>query len=164
MNPWQELRITTYQPQHQPMDSEPADARPSGMQQVTHPRVVWISLLHLDAVCGNPGLTSMEVLEFWFAGRYWSIQHLDAWIVCISASMSYSVCIPFLEEYSVNNTLLVPSCVCQALLHFSIEGNSFSVISMVDLWMVGDWARGYLTQAQLVHHDNQFQNSITIET
>ena len=88
----------------------------------------------------------MEVLEYWFAGRYQSIQYLGC--------MDQSVYLPpyhllsvhhFLEEYSVNNTLLVPLCVCQALLSFSIEGNSFSVISKVDLWMVGEWARSYLT-------------------
>ena len=34
---------------------------------------------------------------------------------------------------------------------------------MVDLQMVGEWARGYLTWVQLPHHENQFQNSISIE-
>ena len=58
-------------------------------------------------------------------------------LVCVSASMSYPVCTPFLEEYSVNNTLLVPSSICQALISLSIEGNSFNATSMVDLWMVG---------------------------
>ena len=37
-----------------------------------------------------------------------------------------------LEECSVNNTALVPSCVCQALLSISIGGNSFNATSMVD--------------------------------
>ena len=44
----------------------------------------------------------------------------------------------------MNNTLLVPSCVYQALLSFSIEVDYFNVISMVDLWMVGEWMKGYL--------------------
>ena len=35
---------------------------------------------------------------------------------------------------------------------------------MMDLWMVGEQARGYLTQAQLPYHKTQFQNSIPIET
>ena len=38
-----------------PVDSEPADAGPSGMvTQVTHPKVVWINSFHLDAVCRKP--------------------------------------------------------------------------------------------------------------
>ena len=107
----------------------------------------------------------MEVLEFQFAGRYWYIQHLG----CMDQSVYLPSChilsvYHFLEEFSVNNTVPVPSCVYQALLNFGIEGNSFNIIPMVDLWMVGEWARGYLTQAQLPHHENQFQNSIPLET
>ena len=45
-----------------PVDSEPADAGPSGWshqaQQVTHPRVVWINLLHLDMAPKKPGTNS----------------------------------------------------------------------------------------------------------
>ena len=85
------------------------------------------------------------------------------WFVCLPPCHILSVH-HFLEEYSVNNTLLVPPCVCQALLSLSIEGNSFKAISMLNLWMVGVWATGYLTQAQLPHHENQFQNSIPMET
>ena len=44
----------------------------------------------------------------------------------------------------MNNTLPVPSCVCQVLLSFGIEGNTFNVICMVDLWMVGQWTKDYL--------------------
>ena len=48
-----------------PVDSEPADAGPSGTvtpnaQQVAHPRVVWISLLHLDALCRKPRTNFQE--------------------------------------------------------------------------------------------------------
>ena len=76
----------------------------------------------------NPELTSMaEIPEFWFTGRYQSILTSGmCGLVCVSVSMSYSVCTPCcLEEYSVNNTALVPHCVCQALLSFSIEGELF---------------------------------------
>ena len=87
----------------------------------------------------NPELTSMEVLEFWFTGRHQSIQHLG----CMDLSVHLLPCHilsahHFLEEYSVNNTLLVPSSVCQALLSLSIEGSSFNATSMVDLEMVGE--------------------------
>ena len=91
-------------------------------------------------------LTSMEVPEFQFTDRYQSIQHLGSvdWSVYLPPCHILSVQ-HFLEEYSVNNALLVPSSICQALLSLSIEGSSLSAISMVDLWMVGEWARGYLT-------------------
>ena len=78
----------------------------------------------------------MEVPEFWFTGRYQSIQHLGCmdWSSCLPPCHNLSIH-HFLEEYSVKNTLLVPSCVCHALLSLSIEGNSFNVTTMVDLWM-----------------------------
>ena len=63
----------------------------------------------------------MEASEFQFAGRYQSVWHLGCmdWSVYLSPCHILSVhC--FLEKYSVNNTLLVPSCVCQALLGFGI--------------------------------------------
>ena len=69
----------------------------------------------------------------------------------------------FLEEYSVNNTVLVLPCVCQAPLSFGIEGNSFNAISEVDVWMVGEWIKGYFACVQLPHCEIKFQNSIPIE-
>ena len=92
----------------------------------------------------------MEVLEFGFFGRYLSIWHLGCmdWSVYLSPCHILSVH-HFLEKYNVNNALLVPSCFCQALLSFGIEGNSVNVMSLVDLWMVGEWTKGYLAQVQL---------------
>ena len=64
------------------------------VQQVAHPRVVWISLLHLDVVCGKPGTA--------FHGDtgilvYRQIPaHLTSGmcgLVYVSVSMPYSVCI-----------------------------------------------------------------------
>ena len=113
----------------------------------------------------NPELTSMEVLEFQFTGRYQSIQHLGC--------MNWSVCLPpyhilsvhhFLEEYSADNTLFAPSCVCQTLLSFDIEGNSFNVLSTVDHCIEGEWTKGYLSCAQLPHCEIKFQDSVPIET
>ena len=106
-------------------------------QHVTHPRVVWVSLLHLDAVCGKPGtdfhggtgISACRQIPFHPAsGMNWS--------VCLSPYQILYVH-HFLEEYSVDKTLLAPSCVCQALLGFCIEENSFNVFSTVDHWMVG---------------------------
>ena len=94
----------------------------------------------------HPELTSMEVPEFWFTGSYQSIKHLGCMNQSVYLSPYHILSVHhFLEEYSVNNTALVPSCVCQALLSISIGGNSFSATSMVVPWRAGEWARGYLT-------------------
>ena len=168
-NPWQELRITTHQLQHHQWTVSLLMQDHLGWSyqvlQITHPRVVWISLLHLDVVCGKPRTKFHGGIQVSVCS--WIPVHLAPQMhgsVCVSASMSYLPVHHFLEEYSVNNTVLVSSCTCQALLSFSIEGNSFNVIPVVDLWMMGEWARGCLTQAQLPHPENQFQNSISIET
>ena len=73
------------------------------VQQITHPRIVWINLLHVDAVYKNLKPTSVEVPEFQFAGRYQSIQHLGCmdWSVYLSSCYILSVH-HFLEKYSVN--------------------------------------------------------------
>ena len=151
MNLWQELRITMLQLQcHLWIVSlliQDHLGWSHQAQQIAHPRVVWISLLHLDAVCGKPrtdfhGDTRISVCR-------WIPVHLAPGmhgLVCVSASMSYLPVHCFLEEYSMKNTVLISSCVCQALLSFSIEGNSFDAISVVDMWMVGKLVRGYLTQ------------------
>ena len=69
------------------------------VQQVTHPRVVWINLLHFDAVCGKPGTdfhggTGISVC--------WQIPvHLASGmhgLVCVSVYMLYSVCTLFPGE------------------------------------------------------------------
>ena len=109
--------------------------------------------------------TSMEVPESWLAGRYQSIWHLGCmnWPVHLPPCHILSVhC--FLEENSVDNTLLAPSCVCQTLLSFGIEGNSFNVFSTVDLWMVGEWTKGYLAHAQLPQCEIKFQDSVCVDT
>ena len=113
----------------------------------------------------NLELTSMEVPGFQFAGRHQSIWHLGCmnWSVYLSPCHILSVH-HFLEEYSVDNTLHVPSSVCQALPSFGLEGNSFNVFSTVDLWMVVGWTKGYLACVQLPHCEVKFQNTIPIET
>ena len=139
-NPQQELRITMLQLQYPLwivsllMQNHLEWSHQA--QQVVHPRVVWISLLHLDAVCGKPrpdfhGGTGNLVCR-------WKPVHPAPGVhglVSVSASMSYLPLHHFLEEYSVNSTVLVSSCVCQALLSLSI-GGTLDAISVVDLWMV----------------------------
>ena len=100
MNPCQELRITMLQLQHHLWIVSLLRQDHLGwshqVQQVTHPRAVWISLHHLDAVCGKPGT------DFHGGARilvYRQIpSHLTSGmcgLVCVSVFMSYSVCIPF---------------------------------------------------------------------
>ena len=153
-----------------PVDSVPAGAGLSGM--VTSSAAGNIPQGSLDQPA--PLRCSVQKIQNQLPWRYQNFGLLvdigpsgiwDTWAgLCILPPCHLLSVHLFLEEYSVNNTLLVPSCVCQALLSFSIEGNSFSVISMLDLWIVGEWATGYLTQVQLPCHKNQFQNSIPIET
>ena len=100
MNLWQELRITKHQLQCHlwtvSLLMEDHLGWSYQAQQVTHPRVVQISLLPLDAVYGKPrmdfhGGTRISVC--------WQISvHLAFGMhgsVCVFASMSYSVCTPF---------------------------------------------------------------------
>ena len=129
------------------MDSEPADGGASGTvtlsAEVTHPRVIWINLLHLDIPWRyqNFGLlAATSPSSIWDA--------LVGQCICLHV---IACLIPFSGEEQCEYTLLVPPHVCQALLSFGIEGNSFNVISMVDLWMVGQWTKDYLAQAQLAH-------------
>ena len=65
------------------------------VQQVADPRVVQISLLYLDAVCGNPEPTSMGVTELWFTGRYQPIQHLGCVDWYLYLSPCHILSIPF---------------------------------------------------------------------
>ena len=147
-----------------PVDSEPADAGPSGMVTPSTAGNTPQGSLAQSAPLRHSVWKNQNQLPW----RYWNFSLLadttlssiwDAWIgLCILSVHR------FLGKYSVNNTLLVPSCVCQALLSFGIEGNSFNVISMMDLWMVGEWTKDYLAQVQLPHCEIKFQNSIPIET
>ena len=97
---WQELRITT--PQFQcylwtvSLLMQYHLGWSNQVQQVTHPMVVWISLLHLDTVCRKPradfhGGTRISVY------RQITVNPTSGMpgLVCVSASMSYSVCTPF---------------------------------------------------------------------
>ena len=61
-------------------------------QQVAHPRVVQINLLHLDAAHEQPGMTPMDMPEFQFTGRYKPVQHLG----CIGWTVYLYPCYIFL--------------------------------------------------------------------
>ena len=92
-----------------PVHGESADAGLSVMvtsshqvQQATHPRVVWIHLLHLDAAHKKPGTNSCGGTRILVC--YQIPVHLASgmyWLVCVSVSMSYPACTPFLGKYSV---------------------------------------------------------------
>ena len=145
MHPWQELRTTTLQPANLhhlwtvSLLIQDHLGQSHQQQQVTHPRVVWINLFHLDVAYEKPrtdfhGGTGISVC--------WQLPvHPASGMHCldfVSVSMLFLACTPFSGEVQCEYTLLIPSCVCQALLSFGIDGNSFNVISMVDLWMVGE--------------------------
>ena len=116
MHPWQELRVTALQLQCHLwtvcMLMQDHLGQSHQVQQVTHPRVVWISLLCLDAVCRKPRTT------FHGGTRISACRQIPVCLasgmhelVCVSVSISYSVCSPFLEEYSVDNSTCTIMCL-----------------------------------------------------
>ena len=151
-----------------PVDSEAADAGLSGMVTLSAAGSTLQGSLDWLA----PLRCSVQKTWNWLPWRYQNVglqADTSPSDICVDWSVYLLLChilsvYHFLEEYSVNNTVLVSSCVCQVLLSFSIEGNSSNAISVVDLWMVGMWVRGYLTQVQLPYHGDQSQNSVPIET
>ena len=106
-----------------PVDSEPADAGSSGMvtpsEQVTHPRVVWINLLHLDMAHGKPRTNfhgGTGILVCWQLPVHPASGML--WLGCVSVFMLYLACTPFSGEVQCEYTLLILPHVCQALPSF----------------------------------------------
>ena len=156
MHPWQELWTTTLQLQHHlwtlSLLMQDHLGQSHQTQQLTHPGVVWINLLHLDTTHKKPGTNFHGGTRI---SGWWQLPvHLASgmhWLDCVSVSMLYLACKPFSREVQCEYTLPIPWCVSQALLSFGIEGNSFNVISMVDLWMVGEGTNDYLAQVQLPH-------------
>ena len=124
-----------------PVDGEPADAGPSGMVMSSAAGNTALGSLDppapLRCDTKNPEPTRVEVPEFWFAGRYQSIQHLG----CIGWSVYLSPChiLPvhhFLGKYSVNTLYLFQHMSAK---HHSFQhwGEFFIVVSVVDFWMGG---------------------------
>ena len=109
MHSWQELRIPTLQLQHHlwtvSLLMQDCLGWSHQAQQVAHPRVFQINLLHLDVAHKNPEPTSMEVPEFWFAGRYQSIWHMGC--IAVSVTMSYPVHTLLSGEVLCEYTLLI---------------------------------------------------------
>ena len=99
INLWQELKIALQLQHHQWTESLLLQDHlrwSYQVQQVAHPRVVWISLLYLDAMCGKPGHdfhggTRISVY------RQIPVHPISGMhgLVCVSASMSYPVCTLF---------------------------------------------------------------------
>ena len=145
MHPWQELKITTLQLQCHLwtvcllMQDHLGWSHQA--QQVTHPRAVWISLLHLNAVCRKPmELTSMEVLEFWLTGRYQSIWHLGCMNWCVYLFPCHILSVNCFWQSTMWITLY---------LHHHVSAKHYSVLtlrgilSMCSLqWIFGWWGSG----------------------
>ena len=157
MHPGQELRTTTLQLQchlwivsllmhyHLGWSHQ--------VQQVTHPRVLWINLLHLDMAHEKPRTNShggTRVLVCWQIPVHpASGMH---WLVCVSVSMLYPACTPLSGEVQCKYTLLIPPHICKALLISALRG--IPSMFMVEFWVVGEWTKDYLAQAQLPHPKN----------
>ena len=99
-NLWQELKITTLQLQCHLWTvcllMQDCLGWSHQAQQVTHPRVVQISLPHLGAVCGKPGTNfhgGTRILVCWQI----SVHPASGMhgLVCVYDSMSHSICTPF---------------------------------------------------------------------
>ena len=103
MHSWQKLRITTLQIQHHlwtvSLLMQDHLGQSHQVQQITHPRVVWISPLPLDAGCGKPGTNFHGGIRI---SVCWQIPVHPAscmhGLVCVSVSMSYFVCTPLFRE------------------------------------------------------------------
>ena len=93
------------------------------VQQVTHPRVVQINLLHLDVAPTQPRTDSCGGTRI---SVCWQIPVHPAsgmyWLVCVSVSMSYHVCTPFSGEVQCEYTLRIPSHVCYEPLILALRG------------------------------------------
>ena len=102
-------------------------------QQVAHPRVVWINLLHLDMALEPPrtnfhGGTGILVCRQVLDQPASRIHEL----ACVSVCILYFACTPFsgrvqYETHSTCTIICLPSTTC-----FSIQGNSLNVTSEVD--------------------------------
>ena len=117
MHPWQELKTQTPQLQHHLwivsllMQSHLGWSHQ--MQQLTHPRVVWINLLYLyvaheqlrtDSHGGTRILVCWQTIVLLASGMHW--------LVCVFLCMLYPVCMPFSGEVQCEHTLLIPPHVC----------------------------------------------------
>ena len=115
---WQELKAPTLQLQHHLWMVSLLMQGHLGwscqVQQVTHPRVVWINLLHLDAVQEQPGTDFCGGTGIFVC---WQIPACLAygmyWLVCVFVCMLYPVCTLFSEEVQCEHTLLIPPHVCK---------------------------------------------------
>ena len=114
MHPWQELKTPTPQLQCHLwivsllMQGDLGWSHQT--QQVTHPRVVQINLLHLHKQPRNNSHGGTRILVCWQLPVHLASQM--HWLVCVSVSMLYPACTPFSGEVQCEHTLLIPSHVC----------------------------------------------------
>ena len=123
MHPWQELK--TLIPQLQcylwivSLLMQGHLEQSHQVQQVTHPRVVLVNLLHLDAACELPGTNSHGGTRTLVCKQIPSCQASGMQGL---AFMSYQACTMLSEEVQCKYTLLIPSHVCQAPLILAFRG------------------------------------------
>ena len=123
MHPWQELRTITLQLQYHLWTVSLLMQDYLGwshqVQQVAHPRVVWINLLHLDAAPKKPGPDSYRgtgiLVCRQISGHPTSGMHGLVF-------MPYQVCAMPSGEVQCEHTLLFPSHVCEASLILALRG------------------------------------------
>ena len=106
-------------------------------QQATCCRLVQINLLHSDMAHIQPGTNSHGGTGTLVC---WQIPvHLASGmhgLVCVLVFILYHVCTPFSwDVWCKHFTYSIPCLL--GTTHFSIEGNSINVVSMVDIWMGG---------------------------
>ena len=155
-HPWKELKAPTLQLQcHLQIVSLLMQGHlgwSHQTQQVTHPMVVWINLLHLDVAHEKPGPDSCVGTGIFVADTSPS----GIWV----ALVGLCVCLHFISYlYTIfwGSTVWIHSTyfiICLlSTTHFGIMGNSLNVVSVVDFWM-GEWSKDYLAQAQLAPRKN----------
>ena len=126
-------------------------------QQVAHPRVVQINLLHLDAAPRTDFHGGTRILVCWqILDQPASGMHE---LACVSVCIFCSVCIPFSGEvhckmHSTYYIVCLPSTT-----HFNIQGNTLNAASEVDCWAGKEWTKGHLAQLQLPYQSKQTQSN-----
>ena len=140
------------------VDSEPADAEPSGMatsdttgntsqgsldQPAPLRHGTCITQNQLPWRCQNfalPADTSLPHLCYAWVGLCICLHFISCMYTIFVGSIVWT-----------HSTCSIPCLL--GTTHFSVEGNSITVVSMVEFWM-GEWTKGYLVWVQLPHQKN----------
>ena len=147
-----------------PVDSEPADAGPSGMVTSSTagntPQGSLDQPAPLRCNTQKPGTDSHGGTGILVCKQ---VSGCPASGMHGLVFMPYQVCTMLSGEVQCEYLLLI-TCL-QSTTHLGIEGNFFNVVSVVDFWMVQEWTKDYLAHVQLPHQKRKKSKiSITIET